>query len=215
MEIVLIGALITAFINLLFPVAFRYANGKVSKKKGTKIALINSIICVLLCLGISFLFTQGQDGGKVSANLAPAVLYFFIGRAIIVDKNITEEEQNEKDLKDFQNQRRREVNNLWGESYDNETTSSFDETQSNDKQQESVTYCPNCGMQIFNDEEICPNCGMKKSHAQSQSKGEYGSSEKNSTIVERLYEFKRLQEKGILSQEQYDTLKNELLDNLK
>ena len=84
----LISLVLTIFVYLFFPSIYLHAVGKVSKRRGRKIALLNSIICATL-----FMIVRGLISGwnTAATSFAPAVLYYFIVKAGLVDKDIEDE----------------------------------------------------------------------------------------------------------------------------
>lgn len=81
-----IALLLTVVSYLIFPIIYVKKNGKVSENVGKKLALWNSIICavIFLVLGICIGLTPAANGTM----FAPAVLYYFIAKSILIDKNI-------------------------------------------------------------------------------------------------------------------------------
>ena len=120
-----IALLLTVVSYLIFPIIYVKKNGKVSENVGKKLALWNSIICavIFLVLGICIGLTPAANGTM----FAPAVLYYFIAKSILIDKNIP----NTKNAKN----------------------------QLTQKENNNYIICPDCGMQIFDDEEKCSFCG--------------------------------------------------------
>lgn len=86
---ILLALFLTAFIYLIFPICYRASKGKVCKKQGKKIALINSIICFLV-----FAIITACTDGDVSRSGAPAFLYYFIAKSILIDKNLPNEKKD-------------------------------------------------------------------------------------------------------------------------
>ena len=78
-----ISLLLTAIIYMAFPLIRLVINhGKFEKKRAKKIAFWNSII-----VGAFFcIVTIGTSDGGTTWNAAPAVLYYFINRALLTDK---------------------------------------------------------------------------------------------------------------------------------
>lgn len=79
----LLGILFTAIVYMAFPLLRIWINmGKFERKQAHRIALWNSVV-----LGISFFFlTIFFDAG--SWNAAPAILYYWINKAILTEKTI-------------------------------------------------------------------------------------------------------------------------------
>ena len=67
---------------------------------------------------------------------APAVLYYFIAKLILINKDLDDIESNKKPSKSFVK-------------------------QDNLPKRENIKFCGNCGMQIFDDEYQCSNCGLE------------------------------------------------------
>ena len=80
---ILIDLLITLFVYLTFPIFYRCRYGKVEKKRASKISLWNSIIGAFV-----FVLIRAAMGAlNPVSSFAPAVLYFYINRAILTDKS--------------------------------------------------------------------------------------------------------------------------------
>lgn len=95
-----IDLILTIFVYLIYPISYRCANGKVSKSKGKKIALLNSIICAgLFCLVRAVI----TNGAIVVTTFAPAVLYYFIAKLILIDKNKVDNKDEDLQKNDNQN----------------------------------------------------------------------------------------------------------------
>lgn len=95
MEIVIleivISLLLTVISYLIFPICYRYKNGKVSEKKGKKLALWNSIICeAIFTIGG---FAIGVESSTNGTLFAQGFLYYFIAKKILVDYSIPEKQQ--------------------------------------------------------------------------------------------------------------------------
>ena len=96
MEIVL-AFLLTALAYLAFPVGYYMVNGKVSEKKGKKLALWNSIICeAIFTIGG---FAIGVEPSTNGTMFVQGFFYYFIAKKILVDYSIDEEQQQEKEEK--------------------------------------------------------------------------------------------------------------------
>ncbi|MDY6367237.1 MAG: hypothetical protein SPL13_01805 [Clostridia bacterium] len=86
-----IALFLTAFIYLIFPIVYLLKKGKVSVKKGRKMALINSIVCAVVFLIIAVIIASNDKSMDMSGySLIPAVTYYFIAKFILTDKNINE-----------------------------------------------------------------------------------------------------------------------------
>ncbi len=83
-----ISLLLTIFVYLFFPLTYIIGEGKVSKKKGTKYALINSIVCaIIFCVARAII----SGGRTIVSSLAPAVLYYFIAKLILIDPSLPDD----------------------------------------------------------------------------------------------------------------------------
>jgi hypothetical protein len=72
--------LLTAVAYMAFPVIKLATNGgKFEKKQAHKIALWNSIVCGLI-------FCVAASASDMTWNALPAVLYYWINKAILTDK---------------------------------------------------------------------------------------------------------------------------------
>ena len=80
---------LTVFVYLIFPVTYLLGEGKVSPQSAKKIAIINSIVGATF-----FIFLRSATGLDAigAAGFAPAVLYYFIAKAILTDKTTKTEE---------------------------------------------------------------------------------------------------------------------------
>ena len=79
----LVSVLLTAVVYMAFPlIRLAINHGKFEKKRAKKIALWNSIV-----VGAFFcIVTIGTSDGGTTWNAAPAVMYYFINRALLTDK---------------------------------------------------------------------------------------------------------------------------------
>ena len=102
--------IITFVAHIIVPFLLLYIDGKTSKKQATKIALINSSVCLVLFCILRACMSGGKD--ILGNGFAPATLYFFIVRAMLTDKNIKDSEKvrnegvyydDEEELDDEQN----------------------------------------------------------------------------------------------------------------
>lgn len=81
--ILLVGLLLTMFAYLIFPLCYRFANGKVYEKKGKKLALWNSIICeAIFTIGGLLMGLGASTSGTM---FAQGFLYYFITKRILID----------------------------------------------------------------------------------------------------------------------------------
>ncbi len=92
---IFLAILLTAFVYLIFPILYVANNGKVSPKKGKKLALSNTIICAAIFFLLTLIIVSTTE--NVSAeiggySLAPAFLYYFIAKAIFTDKNLSDDD---------------------------------------------------------------------------------------------------------------------------
>ena len=110
MDIVL-GLLLTAIVYMAFPLIKLLANGgRFPKNRAHKIALWNSII-----LGAMFCITTiavSEDG--TIWNGAPAVLYYWINRSILTDKNAHDEPISKNQAEKAQKRKKIGINILKG-----------------------------------------------------------------------------------------------------
>ena len=85
---------LTVFVYLIFPVTYLLGEGKVSPQSAKKIALINSIAGAAF-----FVFLRVATGSDAvgTAGFAPAVLYYFIAKAILTDKTTKTAENPQAD----------------------------------------------------------------------------------------------------------------------
>ena len=110
MDIVL-GLLLTAIVYMAFPLIKLLANGgRFPKNRAHKIALWNSVI-----LGAMFCITTiavSEDG--TIWNGAPAVLYYWINRSILTDKNAHDEPISKNQAEKAQKRKKIGINILKG-----------------------------------------------------------------------------------------------------
>ena len=88
------AAFLTAIAYLIFPICYKSVKGKVPKKKGSNISLVNSIICAIIFMILSIVLNI--DPKTNGAMFAPTILYYFINRSILVDYNMVEEQYVKK-----------------------------------------------------------------------------------------------------------------------
>ena len=91
----ILALLLTAFVYLIFPIVYVANNGKVSPKKGKKLALSNSIICASIFFLITLIIVStSKDGSGAEIggySVAPSFFYYFIAKAILTDKNLNDD----------------------------------------------------------------------------------------------------------------------------
>lgn len=88
------AAFLTAIAYLIFPISYKSVKGKVPNKKGSIISLVNSIVCAIIFMLLSIVLNI--DPKTNGAMFAPAILYYFINRSILVDYNMSEEQYAKK-----------------------------------------------------------------------------------------------------------------------
>lgn len=112
----LLDLLLTGFVYLGFPVFFVFTKIPITKSQANKIALINSIVCSLLCAFVRLGIT-----GRFSLGFAPATLYYFINKRIlaesIVQDKANDEDEDENEETDKQDDEEYQVED---EEYDEE-----------------------------------------------------------------------------------------------
>lgn len=175
--------ILTFFIYLAVPFTYFFKKGKVSKKKGKKIALLNAIICAFICvfIGVDVIGLKPSENGIMSA---PALLYYYISKAILIDKNMEDENaETPKESNDNPNAQN-ELPSPWDfMDHGTETTPhhrpspptlpspwdvmNTDEQEDipavseSDQDECGFHLCSKCGMQVFDDQNFCPMCGEK------------------------------------------------------
>ena len=90
-----VGLLLTVIVYLFFPIIYISTNDKLPEPIAKKYALINAIVCAGIFIIIRAI--SGLDA-LAAGGFAPAVLYYFIAKAILTDKNVktpTDSKQNE------------------------------------------------------------------------------------------------------------------------
>ncbi len=100
---IFLSLLITVVVYLAFPFFYYLSEGKIPEKDAKKYSLINCIVCAIIFIIIRV--ATGSDAIG-TAGFAPAVLYYFIGKAIMAEKpakqnannppQITENNKNEE-----------------------------------------------------------------------------------------------------------------------
>lgn len=82
---IVVSLFLTVFVYLAFPVIYITTVGKVPEKTAKKFALINCIIGVII-----FAFIRLATGSDAigSTGFAPAVLYYFIAKAILKENKV-------------------------------------------------------------------------------------------------------------------------------
>ena len=91
MDFIILDIIITFVAHMIIPFLLLYIDGKTSKKQATKIALINSSVCLVLFCILRACMSDGKD--ILGNGFAPATLYFFIVRAMLTDKNIKDSDK--------------------------------------------------------------------------------------------------------------------------
>ncbi|MBQ7907965.1 MAG: zinc ribbon domain-containing protein [Elusimicrobiaceae bacterium] len=145
---IILGALLTAVAYLIFPLLNLFINdGKFPKEKAHKIALWNSIV-----LGLIFcVITIANSNGNVTWNAAPAVLYYWINRAILTKKDADEAlHVNDKASSNAYSQ---------GDPCVKQHIY-FNKEQVVDT--DEVRFCRKCGERLIDDGVFCHKCGTKK-----------------------------------------------------
>ena len=91
MDFIILDIIITFVAHMIVPFLLLYIDGKISKKQATKIALINSSVCLVLFCILRACMSGGKD--ILGNGFAPATLYFFIVRSMLTDKNIKDSDK--------------------------------------------------------------------------------------------------------------------------
>ena len=92
---------ITVFAYLVFPIIYVKTNGKVSEKRGKKIALLNSAVCAFIFIIMGFVI--GLTPTSNGSMLAPAFFYYFIAKSILIDRSLPDAEESNKIKKETNN----------------------------------------------------------------------------------------------------------------
>ncbi len=87
-----IDFIITIFVYLTFPICYVLKCGKVDKKKAKKLAFRNSAVGYAIFVILSGVLSNWT---MVIASGAPAVFYYLIAKAILVDKSIKNEQDGD------------------------------------------------------------------------------------------------------------------------
>lgn len=93
MKNIFIDLIITIFTYLIFPVIYRLGHGKVPETQGKIIALMNSIFCSIIFVIMRIVILGGEFA---VVSFAPAVLYYFIAKSILIDKNLTQKDYEKR-----------------------------------------------------------------------------------------------------------------------
>lgn len=95
---IFLSLLLTIVVYLIYPLCFINIKGKVDEQRGKKIALWNSIVCAGLCVFIGALI--GAEPETSGAMFAPAILYYYINKAILIakeDENVCDDEEDSEE----------------------------------------------------------------------------------------------------------------------
>ncbi len=100
---IILSLLLTAVAYMAFPLIKLFINGgRFARNRAHKIALWNSIILgAVFCIATIAVLEDGTIW-----NCAPAVLYYWINRSILMDKNATEETLSEEQIKKSQKRKK-------------------------------------------------------------------------------------------------------------
>ena len=101
MNYFVLDVIIAFLVYMTFPTMYLYVNGKVPRKQANKIALINSLICLVIFCFIRAGLTGGKD--IIGNSFAPATLYFFIASAMLTDKTVSKKENEVKEKQQNEN----------------------------------------------------------------------------------------------------------------
>ena len=86
--------LLTLFAYLIFPLSYKLTKGKVSERKGKKLALWNSIICeAIFTIGSISIGLEPATNGTL---FAQGFLYYFVAKGILIDPNKKDEPAKSK-----------------------------------------------------------------------------------------------------------------------
>ena len=159
---------------MAFPLIMLYANhGKFLKKRAKKIALWNSIVVgAFFCILTIFI-----DSASTTWNAAPAALYYWINRSILIDRtanhdNKTEFEQDVLNnsmpitsVSPMPNGNKTTNNNNNCDEYkrkyeSHQTTAEINKIEINGKVAE-IQFCRICGSKLPKDANFCSKCGTK------------------------------------------------------
>lgn len=170
---IILGLLLTAVAYMAFPLVRLLVNGsRFSAKRAHRISLWNSIVLGLVFCILTIEFSE--DG--TMWNAAPAVLYYWINKAILTDKNAKETLPRNKD-----NRSKEQTNNASPSKADTTVSrppqiSDLNETPKNygnfsvplndlalqqSHEPLRVSYCRKCGAQLIDGSQFCRKCGTK------------------------------------------------------
>lgn len=145
---IILGALLTAVIYLAFPLIKLLINdGKFPKERAHKIALWNSIVVGLIFLVI----TSAISNGNVTWHAAPAVLYYWINRAILTKKD-ADEALHDNDKVSPQTYPQGDPCVKQRIYFNREQVVDTDE----------IKFCRKCGERLIDSGAFCHKCGTKK-----------------------------------------------------
>ena len=90
----IIDLVLTVFGYLIFPIIYLFGTGRVERSKAKKIALINSIVCAIIFSIIRYVIS-----GDFSISIPVGVGYYFLVRAILTDKSLSEKPTSSENKK--------------------------------------------------------------------------------------------------------------------
>ena len=86
---IIFDLILTLFGYLIFPIYYRTKNGTVPLKKAKKLALINSIVVSVIFELIQISLAIMLNDPTYVPSFAPALLYYWIAKAILKEKSST------------------------------------------------------------------------------------------------------------------------------
>ena len=104
----LLNLMITFCVHMIIPCIVLKEQGKLPKKKATKIALINSIVCLVFFCILRACISGGNN--IIGNSFAPATLYFFIVKAMLTEKNVTQNNAATKNVGNNKNSSEKKIN---------------------------------------------------------------------------------------------------------
>lgn len=163
---IIISLALTIICYMAYPfIRIKLMNAKYDEKSCKKMILWNSIIVALMFALLSYAIDE-SNGTSSAINFAPAVLYYYINKAIWLSRFKDKKQNSSEDNKE-QEQKKVYKCSKCGESFDYDfdvcPSCKFDFSNNkkiDDEVDEANSFtCDNCGSAVSEDAEECPNCG--------------------------------------------------------
>lgn len=140
---------------MAFPLIMLYANhGKFLKKRAKKIALWNSVV-----VGVLFCFLTVFTDSTSTWNAAPAALYYWINRSILIDRTANDDNKTET-AQDVSNHSM-PVTSVSPISNGNKIINNNNNCDAYNSETAEIQFCRICGSKLPKDANFCSKCGTK------------------------------------------------------